>query len=629
MGKDFKNSDDIEEIIAQVNRLKKEKVEILKSNKDCEVQNVSEMVSDEKSVMSGEPKSKAEIADMIKSSLNNENDDLGIVLPAPNIQTQEDNEQTKSLTLKEASEAVRQANKAEKSVPKSKSQTFELDRKKLNNAEKQYRSNKKSKKALTVVLFIIGIVVILVAGAYVTGLVITKDTFLPNTYINGVKVSGLNVEDASELIEANGNHINTLKFLKNDGSYITIPYEKFGYEFNTSKQVKKLLDGENNYLYFLNYFKDTKINIDLDGSYDEKKLKDEILSASFGTAKPKNAKIVRDSSGKFIVEPEKEGTTVDTEKVVKAAIKAVNTKTPEVDLVKEDCYIKPTVVAADLEGKLDELNKIFDVVVELDFDYTTEKLTYDDIKDAFNIKDDGTFTIDEEVVWNWVNGLRKKYDTLHKTRRFKSTLQGDIEINSQDDYFGQKDAIFGYMLDADETAKAVAEAFKKGESTKLKPVYYHNGGYYYDTMGQVKHDKSDEADVITDLSRIKSYIEVDLTNQTLWYYQDGKKVFECGVVSGLPTKERMTYPGIYQLWMKEQNKKMEGRTTEGQYQSQCSFWNYISVRSIGIHDATWNASFGGDRYKWAGSHGCVGVSYDSAQYIFDNIPIGTVVIMYY
>lgn len=625
MSEGYKNTDDdIEEIIAQVNKYKQEK-EKLFGEKDEAAQKVSTSVYDEQSTLSPEPMNKAQIADMIKSNLSDNDDDLGIVLTPPGAEA--DRVKAKEEPQNDGSQAPKQDK--QESKPMNTKPKFELDENKLRRAEKKYKSKKKGTKTKTAVLFIVGIVVILLAGAYVTGLVMTKDTFLPNTYINGVKVSGMTAEQAAQTIEANGNHLNKLVFLKNDGSSITIPYDKFGYRFNTTDLVSNELDGENNYLYFLNFFKDTKVEVNLSGAYDEEQLKEQVVNASFGTKQPTNAKIVRGSDGKFKIEPEKDGTAVDINKTVNAAIAAVNSQTQNVDLEKEGCYLKPSVVSADLESKLSALNKIFDVTVELDFDYTTEKLTYDDIEDAFDVKDDGSYTISEEVIWKWVDGLRKKYDTLHKTRRFKSTLQGEIEINSQDDYFGQKDAIFGYMLDADETAKAIADAFKSGESTKLEPIYYHNGGYYYDTMGQVKHDKSDEADVITDLSRINSYVEVDLTNQTLWYYQDGKKVYECGVVSGLPTKERMTYPGIYQLWMKERNKKMEGRTTEGQYQSECSFWNYISVRSIGIHDATWQASFGGDRYTWAGSHGCVGVSYDSAQYIFDNIPIGTVVIMYY
>ncbi|MCC8192696.1 MAG: L,D-transpeptidase/peptidoglycan binding protein [Ruminococcus sp.] len=589
MSEKFKDSGEIDEIIAEVNKLKEEKERALNGksaesavNSIVEKNNLSEAESD-----------KSQMADMIASSLNDKHSDTA----------SESEEKKKPEEKKEEPEA--KENKAPK------------------------KQKKKKKKKRTAVLFVLGLLIILLGGAYIIGLMMTNDKFLPNTYINGVNVSGMTAEQAVETIEELGNQLDKIVFLKNDGSSVTIPYERFGYEFNTEEVVDEAISGTNEYLYFLHFFKTTEITDEMVGSYDESELEEEINNASFGTKEPTNAKIVQGDDGKFTISAEKEGTVVETDKVLAAAIEAIDAGVEEVDLEAEGCYKQPEITSEDLEDKLEELNKIFDVVIELDFDYTTEKISYDTIEDAFTFEDDGTYAIDQEIVWEWVETLRDKYDTLHKTRKFTATLQGEITIDSQEDYYGKKDAIFGYMMDSDETAAAIVEAFMAGESTTIEPVYYHNGGYYYDTMGQVEHDESDEADVITDISRIDSYIEVDLTNQELWYYEDGELVFECGVVSGLPTAERMTYPGIYQLWYKETDKTMTGETTEGEYESTCSFWNYISVRSIGIHDAVWQSSFGGDRYTWAGSHGCVGVSYDSAKFIYESVPLGTVVIMYY
>lgn len=609
MSDNFKDTGDIEEIIAQVNKLKKEKEQMF-GNHEKDAESAANSIAERNSLTERTRDSKSQMAELIAGSLIEKEENGSEDLP--------NNENLSDSVKKSYDESP------DKIADEDDAEEFVLDEKSVNKKQKVHKKKKK-----TAVMFIIGIIIILLAGAYVTGLLMTKDKFLPNTYINGVNVSGMTAEQAVETIEELGNQLDKLVFLKNDGSSITIPYERFGYEFNTKSIVENSISDVDEYLYFLNFFKKTKINDEITGSYDKSKLEEEIGNASFGTKQPTNAKIVKGSNGRFTITKEQEGTVVDKAKVLEAAIKAIDEGKEEVDLKESGCYNQPKITSKDLEPQLEKLNKIFDVVIELDFDYTTEKISYDTIENAITVKDDGTYTVDQEVIWSWVETLREKYDTLHKTRKFKSTLQGEIEINSEDDYFKKKDAIFGYMIDSDETAKAIAEAFKTGESTKLEPIYYHNGGYYYDTMGQVKHDKSDEASVITDLSRLSSYIEVDLTNQQLWYYKDGKKVFECGIVSGLPTPERKTYPGIYQLWMKETNKTMKGETSEGKYESKCSFWNYISVRSVGIHDATWQSSFGGDRYTWAGSHGCVGVSYDSAKYVYDSIPIGTVVIMYY
>lgn len=51
--------------------------------------------------------------------------------------------------------------------------------------------------------------------------------------------------------------------------------------------------------------------------------------------------------------------------------------------------------------------------------------------------------------------------------------------------------------------------------------------------------------------------------------------------------------------------------------------------NVGIHDATWRSSFGGNIYKTDGSHGCVNAPLYLAKTIYANIESGTPVICYY
>ena len=47
--------------------------------------------------------------------------------------------------------------------------------------------------------------------------------------------------------------------------------------------------------------------------------------------------------------------------------------------------------------------------------------------------------------------------------------------------------------------------------------------------------------------------------------------------------------------------------------------------AVGLHDATWRWSFGGDIYTYNGSHGCVNLPLNTAAYIYNNVPTGTTV----
>ncbi|MGK0467328.1 MAG: lipoprotein-anchoring transpeptidase ErfK/SrfK [Clostridium sp.] len=49
---------------------------------------------------------------------------------------------------------------------------------------------------------------------------------------------------------------------------------------------------------------------------------------------------------------------------------------------------------------------------------------------------------------------------------------------------------------------------------------------------------------------------------------------------------------------------------------------------IGIHDANWRGSFGGNIYKTSGSHGCINSPYYLAKAIFNNIEAGIPVVCY-
>jgi len=118
----------------------------------------------------------------------------------------------------------------------------------------------------------------------------------------------------------------------------------------------------------------------------------------------------------------------------------------------------------------------------------------------------------------------------------------------------------------------------------------------------------------------------------LWYYEKGKKKLDTYIVSGQTTSEaRTTLPGVYKLWSKETNKRMKDTNADGdEWDTKCNFWNNVSLCGIGLHDSTWRGGyFGGEIYKYNGSHGCINMSYDDAKYVYDNVPYGTPVVMYY
>lgn len=118
-------------------------------------------------------------------------------------------------------------------------------------------------------------------------------------------------------------------------------------------------------------------------------------------------------------------------------------------------------------------------------------------------------------------------------------------------------------------------------------------------------------------------MEVNLTAQHLIYYKDGKVVVDSDFVSGDVAKRRRLPTGAYGLYYKERNRTLRGQG----YASPVSFWMPFNG-GVGFHDAKWRGSFGGDYYKWKGSHGCVNLPYSAAKTLFENIESGCAVLVY-
>ena len=120
-----------------------------------------------------------------------------------------------------------------------------------------------------------------------------------------------------------------------------------------------------------------------------------------------------------------------------------------------------------------------------------------------------------------------------------------------------------------------------------------------------------------------TYVEVDLTNQYLYMFVNGKKVVETPVVTG-KVGARATPQGVYML----KNKIMDVPLVGDNYVTPVKYWMPFNG-GIGLHDAVWQSAFGGERYKTKGSHGCVNLPMSKAKEIYENATVGMPVVCYY
>ena len=121
-----------------------------------------------------------------------------------------------------------------------------------------------------------------------------------------------------------------------------------------------------------------------------------------------------------------------------------------------------------------------------------------------------------------------------------------------------------------------------------------------------------------------TYIEIDLKEQHLWFYENGELVSETDVVTGDAIKNRNTPTGVYFISEKINGKYLTGRD----YKTWVNKWMRLTNSGVGLHDAGWRRSFGGDIYKGNGSHGCINLPKQYAYELFKQVYTKMPVIIY-
>lgn len=123
-----------------------------------------------------------------------------------------------------------------------------------------------------------------------------------------------------------------------------------------------------------------------------------------------------------------------------------------------------------------------------------------------------------------------------------------------------------------------------------------------------------------------TYVEISIKEQHMWFYKDGEYVLETDVVTGNDDGYHNTPTGYYTIWQRQSPAVLVGAG----YSSPVDYWLAFTHSGCGIHDASWRSAgeYGGTTYKGNGSHGCVNTPYSKVRTIYNNVRIGTPVILY-
>lgn len=440
-----------------------------------------------------------------------------------------------------------------------------------------------------------------------------ESTFVPGTFVNGLGISNMTVEEAKAHI---GNFYASeyeLKILELGGTFEVIDGNEIGFQVTLPDGfLQEILDGQNAVGRLFDPDVDNDYRIDMQSVYDEAALLAEIEElrciTEAGSRPTADARISDYQKDRyFTVIPEVYGNTADTRMIAELVQGAVESGITELNLETSGCYVQPQVTSRD-EG-LQAVCRVLNQRRPMEIFYTfndeeamTETLDWSTIASWCTDVQDGQLVLNRDKVAAYVKTLAENYDTAYKERTFMTATGREVTLTGP----------YGWRIDQAAETDALISLVQSGESQQRSPIY-----------------------ATASASRTApewgtTYAEVDLTGQHVYMVQDGAVVWDAPCVTGNVSRGWGTPAGIYSLTYKDRDAVLRGeKRADGtyEYESPVSYWMPFN-RGIGFHDANWRGSFGGTIYQTNGSHGCINLPPSLAQGLFDRVYPGMPVFCY-
>lgn len=424
--------------------------------------------------------------------------------------------------------------------------------------------------------------------------------FYFGTIINCIDVSGKTVEDAEEeILSKSGTYT-----LELEGRYDMkeqIHGTDINLKYDLSSKIKELKEKQNpfGWIFMLFGTKDYKISDVV--TYDEDLLKKNFDGMSYFNSniivEPKNPSFEYTDNGYTIVD-EIYGNKLNKDNLYEHIKNSIFSGETKINLESINCYENPryTSDSKEVTNAKDILDKYIASTVTYTFGDRTEILDKSIIHNWLKVNENLEVILDEKEVSDYVEKLASTYNTAGKTRDFVTSLGTTTKIGG---------GYYGWKIDNSKEVKKLIEIIKEGESVTREPIYKQRAA----------------SRSINDIGN--TYVEINLTNQHLWFYKNGVLVVQGDVVTGNVSRGSPTPAGIYQLNYKQKDATLKGEN----YTTPVTFWMPF-YGNVGIHDASWRYAFGGKIYMTSGSHGCVNAPYYLANKMFNNIEEGTPIICY-
>lgn len=465
------------------------------------------------------------------------------------------------------------------------------------------REKRNSPRLSRILLGNIIVIAAVLAVIYAGAAFFYSSHYYPNTTFNGVNIGNKTYAAAEEVVSDNINYY-TLFVTDRNGNTEEIDGTDIGLTLPDDGLLEATLKEQNALLWITSVFGSRQVQQDFSEVCDTALLKEAILALSFfdedSVIPSEDASLSYSEDEKiYVITEAVYGTELIYENVEEKIFAAIASLQMEVALTEED-YVQPEVLSddADLAAKAEALNAYVNHTIT----YTIEGadvLDGDTISEWVSIDDEHNVTLDEDAIADFVQTLATKYNTYADERQFVTSLGDTITIGGGD---------YGWVIDkSGEKAQIIEDLESEETQIEREPVFEQTA--FVDSF---TNDIGD------------TYIELDYTNQHLYYYVDGELIVESDFVSGKMSNGNGSPDGVFKIVYKERNATLVGED----YSSAVDYFMPFAY-NVGLHDASWRSSFGGTIYKTGGSHGCVNLPASVAEELYELLEVGTPVVAYY
>lgn len=455
-------------------------------------------------------------------------------------------------------------------------------------------------------LWIIPVVLVVVLlAAYGAGVAYFSNNYLPNTVLDGTDVSLKSREEVAQALESSLSGYSTA--VEGDGISFTLKAADINLRYDGDAYASAAMAKTSPFTWPAAFFTQRNLTVGSQVTYDETSLAT-LLQTYVDAGK------AGDDSNDGVTYDETQGKYTYTQQALVGRIDV----TAACAHIGEKIAGLPSSIAlgeeslaagADIQTAVDTANAYLAAGPVLTLANTTvTEVTSAQIASWISFGDDMSVSLDTDAITTWCKGdLSNTTDTVGKSRTF-TRPDGKVVTT-------QASGVYGWSINGAETATQIADAIKSGTKQTIEMPCYDTADRY-NPGGQDWPDR---------------YIDVDISTQHATFYENGQVIWEADVVTGLPADDRDTPQGVWTITSRDTDATLTGPNDENgnpEWESHVDFWMGVKQNIVGFHNAPWRYYFGGEIYKTNGSHGCINLSYDDAEKLYNLCKVGDVVVIH-